>query len=126
MNKKALLPFVSRPGRYLGCEFNLPEIEASAELKWALVFPDLYEIGMSHQGLQILYHILNDLDSVAAERSYCPAPDAEAQMRHHHIELTTLENATPLRNFDLIGITLPHELCYTNVLTILDLAQHTS
>ena len=125
MKKQTLLPLVNRPGRYLGCEYNLPEIKLSAELKWALVFPDLYEIGMSHQGLQILYHILNDLDSVAAERSYCPAPDAEAQMRHHHIELTTLENATPLRNFDLIGITLPHELCYTNVLTILDLAKIT-
>ena len=123
MDEQTFLPFISRPGRYLGCEFNVPEIEANARVKWALIFPDLYEIGMSHQGLQILYHILNDLDSVAAERSYCPAPDAEVLMRHRQIELTTLENATPLRRFDLIGITLPHELCYTNVLTILDLAK---
>lgn len=123
MDEQTFLPFINRPGRYLGCEFNLPEIDTSAEVKWALIFPDLYEIGMSHQGLQILYHILNDLDSVAAERCYCPAPDAEMLMRHRHVGLTTLETATPLREFDLIGITLPHELCYTNVLTILDLAK---
>ena len=125
MEKQTFLPLVNRPGRYLGCEYNLPEIELHAELRWALVFPDLYEIGMSHQGLHILYHILNDLDSVAAERCYCPAPDAESLMRHDQIELTTLENVTPLRKIDLIGITLPHELCYTNVLTILDLAKIT-
>ncbi|NNF47687.1 MAG: TIGR03960 family B12-binding radical SAM protein [Desulfofustis sp.] len=123
MDDQTFLPLINRPGRYLGCEFNLPEIETSAEVKWALIFPDLYEIGMSHQGLQILYHILNDLDSVSAERCYCPAPDAEVLMRRRTISLTTLETATPLRELDLIGITLPHELCYTNVLTILDLAE---
>ncbi len=121
-DEQTFLPFVSRPGRYLGSEFNLPEIDILAEVKWALVFPDLYEIGMSHQGLQILYQILNDLDSVAAERCYCPAPDAEILMRSRRIDLTTLETATPLAKYDLIGITLPHELCYTNILTILDLA----
>ena len=122
MNEQTFFPFISRPGRYLGCEFNLPEIDTGAAVKWALVFPDLYEIGMSHQGLQILYQILNDLESVAAERCYCPAPDAEALMRSRNIALTSLETACPLSDFDLIGITLPHELCYTNILTILDLA----
>ncbi len=122
MNRHAFLPFVSRPGRYLGCEFNLPPIDEDADLRWALVFPDLYEIGMSHQGLQILYHILNDMDSVSAERCYCPAPDAEALMRRRTIPLTTLETGRPLAAADLLGITLPHELCYTNILTILDLA----
>ena len=122
MADQTFLPFVSRPGRYLGSEFNLPEIDSLAEVKWALVFPDLYEIGMSHQGLQILYQILNDLDSVAAERCYCPAPDAEAIMRSRGIGMATLESATPLQDYDLLGITLPHELCYTNILTILDLA----
>lgn len=119
---KSILPLISRPGRYLGCEFNLPDIDLSAEVRWALVFPDLYEIGMSHQGLQILYHILNDLDTVSAERCYCPAPDAESLMREHNISLSTLESGSVLGDFDLIGITLPHELCYTNILTILSLA----
>ena len=122
MNRHDFLPFVSRPGRYLGCEFNLPRIDEKAALRWALVFPDLYEIGMSHQGLQILYHILNDMDNVSAERCYCPAPDAESLMRRRSIALTTLETGRPLAAADLIGITLPHELCYTNILTILDLA----
>ena len=122
MKEQTILPFISRPGRYLGCEFNLPDIDPRSTVRWALVFPDLYEIGMSHLGLQILYHILNNLDSVAAERCYCPAPDAETLMRSRRIALSTLETATPLRNVDLIGVTLPHELCFTNVLTILDLA----
>jgi radical SAM family uncharacterized protein/radical SAM-linked protein len=122
MNRHDFLPFVSRPGRYLGCEFNVPRIDENADLRWALVFPDLYEIGMSHQGLQILYHILNDLDNVSAERCYCPAPDAESLMRRSTIALTTLESGRPLLSADLLGITLPHELCYTNILTIFNLA----
>jgi len=122
MSPYDILPSVSRPGRYLGGEFNLPEVDFDAGLRWALVFPDLYEIGMSHQGLQILYHILNNEPGVAAERSYCPAPDAEALMRQHGVEVTTLESGRPLLDFDLLGITLPHELCYTNILTILELA----
>lgn len=119
---KPILPFISRPGRYLGGEFNLPEIDTDAKVRWALIFPDLYEIGMSHQGLQILYHILNDLESIAAERCYCPAPDAESLMRERSISLSTLESGSLLTDFDLLGITLPHELCYTNILTILNLA----
>ena len=63
MDEQPFFPFISRPGRYLGCEFNLPRIDIGAEVKWALVFPDLYEIGMSHQGLQILYQIINDLSA---------------------------------------------------------------
>lgn len=113
---------MSRPGRYIGSEYNTPYILQSAKLSWALVFPDLYEIGMSHQGLQILYHILNGLEDIAAERCYCPAPDAETLMHHHKMPLTSLESGRLLTDFDLIGITLPHELCYTNILTIFDLA----
>jgi len=122
MGPDEFLPSVSRPGRYLGREFNLPDIDYNADLSWALIFPDLYEIGMSHQGLQILYQILNQERGVAAERCYCPAPDAEALMRRHHAALTTLESGRRLTDFDLIGITLPHELCYTNILTVFDLA----
>jgi radical SAM family uncharacterized protein/radical SAM-linked protein len=123
MTDSSFLPFVTRPGRYLGCEYqSVPAKAATNLLHWALVFPDLYEIGMSHQGLQILYHLLNGLKHVQAERCYCPAPDAEAIMREQNITLTTLESGRPLKACDLIGITLPHELCYTNILTILDRA----
>ncbi len=122
MDQHSFLPFVSRAGRYLGCEYNLPDIELHADIRWTLIFPDLYEIGMSHQGLQILYHILNDLEGVAAERCFCPAPDAESLMRERSLGMTTLETGRQLSESDLIGITLPHELCYTNILTILNLA----
>ncbi len=123
MTDPSFLPFVTRPGRYLGCEYQSAPIKTTADLlHWALVFPDLYEIGMSHQGLQILYHLLNSCDRVQAERCYCPAPDAEAVMREQGAALTTLESGRPLSSCDLVGITLPHELCYTNILTILDRA----
>lgn len=121
MLKNHLLPRVSRPGRYLGCEFNSSEFTNEETLNCALVFPDLYEIGMSHQGLQILYHIVNGLPNISAERCFCPAPDAEALMRNNNVSLSSLETGRPLNEFDLIGITLPHELCYTNILTVLDL-----
>jgi radical SAM family uncharacterized protein/radical SAM-linked protein len=123
MSKQSFLPFVSKPGRYTGGEYNVCTKQADdATLLCALVFPDLYEIGMSHQGLQILYHILNGQDGIIAERCYCPAPDAEILMRDQGVPLTSLENSRELGTFDLIGITLPHELCYTNILTVLDRA----
>ncbi|GAB4345015.1 MAG: TIGR03960 family B12-binding radical SAM protein [Desulfobulbaceae bacterium] len=86
------------------------------------MFPDLYEIGMSHFGLQILYHILNREKGIAAERCYCPDIDMEQELRRRGLPLFSLESRRPLREFDVIGITLPYELCYTNILTILDLA----
>ena len=122
LDTAALLPLLSRPGRYIGGEYNSAEIARTAELNWTLAFPDLYEIGMSHQGLQILYHIINRTDSYAAERCYCPAPDAERLLRARRIGLTTLETGRPAAACDLFGITLPHELCYTNILSVFDLA----
>ncbi len=122
MNKPTLLAHVSRPGRYLGAEYNTPPISESAPVSCLFAFPDLYEIGMSHQGLPILYHIVNALGYVRAERCYCPAPDAEQWLRDHQVALSSLETGRALGDFDLLGITLPHELCYTNILTILDLA----
>ena len=124
MKSKPYLPFVSKPGRYLGSEYNIiSQSEDSSTLRCALVFPDLYEIGMSNQGLQILYHILNAEPNVAAERCYCPDIDAEALMESEDIPIISLESGRPLKDFDIIGITLPHELCYTNILTILNRAQ---
>ena len=124
MRDRDFLPFVNKPGRYIGREYNstLPA-EKESDLHCALVFPDLYEIGMSHQGLQILYHILNDRENIAAERCYCPDKDAETRLREKSMPLVTLESGRPLNQFDFIGITLPHELCYTNILTVLDRAQ---
>lgn len=121
--QRETLPFVNKPGRYLGHEYNatVKEWDKTA-LHCALIFPDLYEIGMSHQGLQILYHILNSQKQILAERCYCPAKDMEELLRSRDLPLCSLENNRPLRDFDLIGITLPYELCYTNILTILDLA----
>lgn len=121
--QRETLPFVNKPGRYLGHEYNAIVKEwDQTDLHCALIFPDLYEIGMSHQGLQILYHILNGKDNIMAERCYCPAKDMEELLRSRDLPLCSLENNRPLIDFDLIGITLPYELCYTNILTILDLA----
>ncbi|CAK8718109.1 Radical SAM core domain-containing protein [Candidatus Electronema halotolerans] len=119
----SILPLVRKPGRYIGGELHSVRPDyAAVDLAFALVFPDLYEIGMSHQGLQILYHIINQQPGLAAERCYAPDTDMEAQLRRHQLPLFSLESRRPLAAFDVIGITLPYELCFTNILTILDLA----
>ncbi|HEY8369776.1 MAG TPA: B12-binding domain-containing radical SAM protein, partial [Thermodesulfobacteriota bacterium] len=113
---------VSKPSRYLGTEVNAVHKDASAvDLRVALCFPDAYEVGMSYLGLHILYHILNQHPRVWAERVYTPWPDMEARLRETGTLLTSLESRTPLRDFDLLGITLPYELTYTNILAVLDL-----
>ncbi len=123
MINKKILPYVSKPGRYLGHEYNSTiKPWDSVITRCALIFPDLYEIGMSHQGLQILYHILNGNDKFLAERCYCPDTDVEKLIREKNETVTTLESSRPLIDFDLLGFTLPYELCYTNILTVLDLA----
>ena len=123
MTDRRTLSAISRPGRYLGHEFNsIKKNWKDAQATFALVFPDLYEIGMSHQGLQILYHLLNKKVEFLAERCYCPDTDVEKLLRAQGVSLTSLESSTPLKHFDVIGFTLPYELCYTNILTVLDLA----
>jgi len=118
----SILPLVRKPGRYIGGELHAARPDYTAiDLAFVLIFPDLYEIGMSHQGLQILYHILNREQGLAAERCYCPDTDMEEQLRRRNLPLFSLESRRPLAAFDVIGITLPYELCYTNILTILDL-----
>ncbi len=123
MKYDSLLACVSKPSRYLGNEINAVQKDwDSAELRMALIFPDLYEIGMSHQGLQILYHIVNSHDAYLADRAYAPDRDFEKLLRQHGQPLFAVESGRPLGDFDVLGITLPYELCYTNILTILDLA----
>lgn len=119
---EALLPFVSKPSRYMGGEINsIKKDWKKCRLTFALAFPDTYEIGMSHLGLQILYSILNNEPGIAAERFYAPWPDMESLMRENGIPLASLESSIPLREFDIAGFSLQYELSYTNVLNMMDL-----
>jgi len=118
-----LLAFVEKPSRYLGSEINIIRKDHSrVKLRFALAFPDLYEIGTSHFGMQILYHILNADPDIAAERVFAPGVDMEALLRNTGQSLFSLESRAPLRRFDIIGFSLLYELNFTNVLTILGLA----
>ena len=116
-------PNITRPSRYLGGEVNSIRKDPSrTEVSVALVFPDVYEVGMSHLGLKIIYHILNSRDWIAAERAFSPWVDLEVELRRHKIPPTTLESDHPLRKFDLVGFSLQYELSYTNILNMLDLS----
>lgn len=118
-----ILPLVRKPGQYVGGELHAVDGTINADqLSWCLLFPDLYEIGMSHQGLQILYHILNTDPRFVAHRAYVPDVDMEAELRLAGLPLFSLEAKASLASYDVLGITLPYELCYTNILTALDLA----
>lgn len=121
--EEQFLPFVRRPGRYIGGEVNQVKKDLSkCDVTVALCFPDAYEIAMSHTGLAILYDILNRTDSVAAERAFAPWLDAEQVMREKNIPLFTLESKAALKDFDIAGFSMMSELCYSNVLNMLDLA----
>ncbi len=123
LDLEAILPLVRKPGQYIGGELHAESGRMTAEdLTFCLVFPDLYEIGMSHQGLQILYHLLNARERVVAHRAYAPDVDMEAALRRAGLPLFSLEARVGLGSYDVLGITLPYELCYTNILTVLDLA----
>jgi radical SAM family uncharacterized protein/radical SAM-linked protein len=118
----SLLRRVQKPIRYVGGEYNhIRKDPAAVASRVALVFPDTYEIGMSHWGSRLLYHVLNRMTEVAAERVYCPWPDMEAELRRAGRPLCSLESGLPLREFHLIGISLLYELTFSNVLTVLDL-----
>ena len=116
-----LLSQVSKPSRYLDREYGT-DWRQEASYRAVLIYPDTYEIGQANQGLTILYHDLNATPEVSCERSYLPWPDLSDLMREKGIPLFSLEGCAPVASFDLVGITLPHELCYTNVLETLDLA----
>jgi len=118
-----LLLQVSKPTRYIGNEYNsikkdLKEIKVHI----ALAFPDVYEVGMSHLGIKILYHLLNEYPDIYAERVYAPWVDFEALMRKEGIPLFSLESKTPISQFDLLGFTLQYELSYTNIINMLELS----
>ena len=117
-----LLPRVQTPAQYAGGELNSVVKDHSAVRgKLCFAFPDTYTIGTSHHGLQVLYTIMNDDPQWACERAFTPWPDFEAELRKHNLPLYSLETFTPLKDFDLIGFSLQYEVCYTNILTMLDL-----
>lgn len=117
-----VLPFVSKPGRYIGNELNAVIKEHDGKFKVALAFPDIYEIGMSYLGQQILYHILNSRQDCVAERVFQVWPDMENVLRERKLPLFSLETATPLSDFDFIGISVTYELHAPGILNILSLA----
>ncbi|MBU1090546.1 MAG: radical SAM protein [Candidatus Omnitrophica bacterium] len=113
---------VNKPARYIGKEWNLPEKNfEAAEIRFALCFADLYEIGMSNLGLRIIYSILNNMPDVCCERFFSCNQDMEKILRNRKLEIFSLESKRALREFDLVGFSLASELNYTNVLNILDL-----
>jgi hypothetical protein len=120
-----LLPRVQKPVQYVGGELNATVKDWGADdetVRWALMYPDAYEVGLPNQGIQILYEILNERDGVLAERTYAVWPDLEALMREHQIGQFTVDAHRPVAAFDLLGISFATELGYTNMLTALDLA----
>ncbi len=122
MTDRSYLSRIQRPTRYLGREINAVHKDLRAvALRAALLFPDLYEVGMSHLGLGLLLDILNREEDIWAERAFVPAPDLEADLRARRQPLASLESETPLKDFDFLGVSLQYELSYTNLLTMLDL-----
>jgi radical SAM family uncharacterized protein/radical SAM-linked protein len=120
---KEFLSIVSKPIRYLGQEIHaIKKDPTEVKLKFCLAFPDVYEVGMSHLGIQILYHILNGKKGVACERVFAPWVDMEKVLREKRVPLSSLESSSPLNQFDIIGFSLQYELCFTNVLNMLDLS----
>ncbi|MHB8969238.1 MAG: TIGR03960 family B12-binding radical SAM protein [Pirellulaceae bacterium] len=118
-----VLPGVQRPAQYLGGETNMVrKNHADVRGKLCLSFPDLYTIGMSHHGLQVLYSLMNSRADWVCERAFAPWMDMEQALRQHGLPLYSLESFTPLRDFDVLGFSLQYELCSPNILTMLDLA----
>lgn len=118
-----ILQYVQKPARYVGGELNsVIKDPDKVDIRYAFCFPDIYEIGMSHLGMKILYGLVNDREDSWCERVFAPDVDMEEQMRKNNVPLFALESGDYIKNFDIIGFTLMYELCYTNVLNMLDLA----
>lgn len=118
-----ILQYVQKPARYVGGELNsIIKDPEKVDVRYAFCFPDIYEIGMSHLGMKILYGLVNDREDSWCERVFAPDVDMEEQMRKNNVPLFALESGDYIKDFDIIGFTLMYELCYTNVLNMLDLA----
>ncbi len=119
-----ILMKIDKPARYIGNELNsVCKNKDEVSVRFAMCFPDVYEIGMSHLGIQILYDMFNKRDDVWCERVYSPWPDLHKIMKEENIPLFCLESQEPVKNMDFLGITIQYEMCYTNILQILDLSQ---
>ena len=118
-----ILMKVQKPGRYVGGELNsVIKDKEKVDVRFAFCFPDVYEVGMSHLGMKILYSLINERENYWCERVFAPELDMEEQMFLRKIPLYALESKDPLREFDIIGFTLQYELCYTTVLNMLHMA----
>ena len=118
-----ILLSIQQPARYIGGEVNMVKKDPSAvDVRFAMCFPDVYDIGMSHLGIQILYDMFNKYEDVYCERVYSPWTDLDKIMREKHIPLFALESQDPVKEFDFLGITLQYEMCYTNILQVLELS----
>ena len=122
MNLEKILPLVDKPARYVGGELNSAN-KQNAEVNFVFSYPDTYEMGMSHLGGKIIYHLLNEREDTFCQRAYAPWVDMEEQMRKNDIPLFTLESKMPVKDADIWGFTLQYELSYTNILSMLDLAR---
>ena len=119
-----ILMKIDKPARYIGNELNsIKKKKEDVKIRFAMCFPDVYEIGMSHLGIQILYDMFNKREDVWCERVYSPWTDLSAIMKEEKIPLFALESQEPIKDFDFLGITLQYEMCYTNILQVLDLGQ---
>lgn len=119
-----ILMSIEKPARYIGGEYNsVMKDKEQVDVRFCMCFPDVYEIGMSHLGIQILYDMFNRREDTWCERVYSPWPDLHKVMKEQHILLFALESQDPLKEFDFLGITLQYEMCYTNILQVLDLAE---
>ena len=119
-----ILPTVQKPARYTGGEFNeIKKNKDDVRVRVAFCFPDTYEIGMSNVGMRILYGVMNEMDGVWCERVFAPWGDMEEEMRKHNLPLWALESQDPVKDFDMIAITIGYEMCYTNILNMLSLAR---
>lgn len=124
INYRRLFDKVEKPGRYIGKELNsVMKNTDDIDIRYVFAFPDLYEIGMSHLGMHILYGVLNSIDGVWCERVFSVATDMEERLRTNNLPLFSLESRTPLHEFDFIGFTLQYELSYTNILNIMQLGK---
>ena len=119
-----ILMSIDKPARYIGQEVNMVKKDLKdVDVRFAMCFPDVYEIAMSHLGIQILYDMFNNMDGVYCERVYSPWTDLDKIMREQNIPLFTLETQSPVKDMDFLGITIQYEMCYTNILQILDLSK---
>lgn len=118
-----ILRRVQKPARYIGNEINMAVKDpTTVKVRFAMCFPDVYEVGMSHLGIKILYHLLNEREDTYCERVFAPWVDMEEEMRKNDIPLYALETKDPIKDFDFVGFTLQYEMSYTNIINMLDLA----